>query len=281
MSVDAQTLKTIAQSLPQIVKEAGDLILEIYNTDFETRTKAEGSPVTEADEKGEELILGKLKEIAPEIAIIAEESFEKGIIPNPIPDTFFLVDPLDGTKEFVSKRGEYTVNIALVINKIPVLGAVHLPAKQETYWVDEHGKALFEDAEGNVSEISARAPSEEGLVVVASRSHRDAATDDLLSTLKVKELLSSGSSLKLCRIAEGDADLYPRTGRTMEWDIAAGDAVLRAAGGEVLLIDGTTFEYGKEGCDNSAFLAKGMGSFASFGLDYKWAPKPEWEIRVK
>lgn len=275
MTTSPQKLKQIADALPGICKQAAKIILNVYETDFETRTKTEGSPVTEADEQAEELIIAELRKIAPDIAIIAEESYEKGIIPSPIPDEFFLVDPLDGTKEFVSRRGEFTVNIALVVGKKPIIGAVQLPARDEVYWTDADGKAWHEDAAGEVKEIKCRVPADDGLVVVASRSHRGAATDELLETLNVKDITSSGSSLKICRVAEGTADLYPRLGRTMEWDTAAGHAVLLAAGGEITRLDGEPLEYGKDGTDNPNFIVRGLGSFESYGLNREWTPTAE------
>ena len=258
--------REIAKRLPEICEEAGNLILDIYHTDFTSREKDGGSPVTDADEAGEALIIEKLTSAFPSIEIIAEEQYEKGILPSPLPEVFFLVDPLDGTKEFISRRGEFTVNIGLVVDCAPLIGAVHLPALGITYWADEERRAWRKEKDGKPEQIFCRKPPTDGLTVVASRSHSDEATEALLKKLNVKERVSSGSSLKLCRVAEGCADLYPRMGRTMEWDIAAGHAVLNAAGGAVATVDGTELAYGKVGTDNPAFIARGNGSLAEYGL---------------
>jgi 3'(2'), 5'-bisphosphate nucleotidase len=169
------------------------------------------------------------------------------------------VDPLDGTREFINRNGEFTVNVALIENGRPVAGVVHLPALNQTYWSDGGG-AFKRDGDSVPQAIRCRAPAADGMVVVASRSHRDARTDEYLASFKVKELLSAGSSLKLCRVAEGAADLYPRLGRTMEWDIAAGQAVLEAAGGSVCTLDGQQLGYGKDGLDNPDFVARGLAA---------------------
>lgn len=268
MHIQPADYSAIGDALARITAEAGKLILEIYATDFEARTKDEGSPVTEADEKAEVFILEQLRALAPDVPVVAEESAAAGNLPEGKLDEFFLVDPLDGTKEFISRNGEFTVNIALIQNGKPVLGAVHLPAKNETFWTRDPKTALLQDSEGTVKPLSCRAAPADGLVVVASRSHRDDATNALLEKLDVKELIGVGSSLKLCVLARGDADFYPRTGRTMEWDIGAGHAVLTAAGGQVLTMDGSPLGYGKleRGYDNPAFLAIGAGAPGDYGI---------------
>lgn len=249
----------LAQDLVSIAHQAGLAILEIYNTDFDVRGKADTSPVTDADELAEDIILQGLARVAPEIAVVAEESAAAGKVPDISSGHFFLVDPLDGTKEFISRNGEFTVNIALIEQLRPVAGVVYLPALNETYWSD--GEQAWRQRGGEAPQvIQCRRAAEDGLVVVASRSHRDARTDNYLANFKVKELISAGSSLKLCRVAEGSADLYPRLGRTMEWDIAAGHAVLAAAGGSVSTIDGEPLGYGKSGLDNPDFVAQGKST---------------------
>ena len=171
--------------------------------------------------------------------------------------SFFLVDPLDGTREFVNRNGEFTVNIALVVDSKPRLGVVHLPVLGETYWCDASTRAWRRRNKGEPERIRCR-EAPEALVVIASRSHRNARTEAFLEDYRVGEIISAGSSLKLCRIAEGRADLYPRLGRTMEWDIAAGHAVLQAAGGSVRTLDGAPLRYGKPGFDNPHFIARGL-----------------------
>ena len=197
-----------------------------------------------------------MRELIPDVPIVAEELCAAGESPE-VSDRFVLVDPLDGTKEFISRNGEFTVNIALIEGGRPRLGVVHLPATGLSYWTAGEG-AFRREKDGEAAAIRCRSVGEgEPLVVVASRSHRDAKTQEYISGLNVKEIVSAGSSLKLCRVAEGAADVYPRFGRTMEWDIAAGDAILRAAGGSVRTVDDEEFRYGKPGFENPAFVARG------------------------
>ena len=246
------------QGLARISREAGALIMDIYGTDFAVRGKQDQSPVTEADERAEKLIVPALRAMAPGVPIVAEEAVAAGRIPE-IGDLFWLVDPLDGTKEFISRNGEFTVNIALVHQGRPVLGAVLAPALDRLFLGDVGRGAWLEDAAGR-REIRCRAVPPEGLTVVASRSHGDApALDAFLAGRRVASLVGAGSSLKLCLIAAGEADLYPRLGRTMEWDIAAGHAVLAAAGGSVCDLAGQVLGYGKPGLDNPHFVAAGLG----------------------
>ncbi len=246
----------VTEAIVKIAREAGDKILEIYNRDFEVDTKSDESPVTEADVAAEKIILEGLSKITPEIPVLAEESVAAGRVPDLTGGVFWLVDPLDGTKEFIHKRGEFTVNIALIENGCPTMGVIHVPAKDTTYYASGKGEAYMED-DGGKRAIQTRSVPEEGLTVVASRSHRTPETDDYISKFKVADLVSAGSSLKLCLVAEGKADLYPRLGRTMEWDIGAGQAILEAAGGVVETLDGAPLGYGKDGHDNPYFVAKG------------------------
>ena len=246
----------LAASLREIAERAGEAILAIYREDFEVRSKDDASPVTDADERAEGVILAGLADVAGTVPVVAEESVSAGNVPDVTGPAFFLVDPLDGTKEFISRNGEFTVNIALIEQGQPTVGVVHLPSLEETYWTD--GGAVWRSRGGGAAEeIACRAPGP-GLTVVASRSHRDSKTDDFLENYTVAELVSAGSSLKLCRVAEGAADMYPRLGRTMEWDIAAGHAVLRAAGGSVMTVAGEPLRYGKPGFDNPHFVARGL-----------------------
>jgi 3'(2'), 5'-bisphosphate nucleotidase len=230
--------------------------------------KHDNSPVTAADNDAEAIILEGLREAAPGIPIVSEEAAAGGHIPD-FGDQFFLVDPLDGTKEFINKNGEFTVNIALIQHRLPVAGVVYAPAKERMFFSYGPGDAYEQhigackDGIGNGAlaprRIAARKPDADGLVVVASRTHRDTKTDEYLNLYKVKEFLAAGSSLKFCLVATGEADLYPRHGRTMEWDTAAGHAVLAAAGGSVTQLDGAPLLYGKteRGLDNPFFVARG------------------------
>ena len=249
--------KALCSGITKIALQAGDEILTIYNRDFAVDIKDDSSPVTEADVAAEKIILAGLKELSPDIPVLAEESAAAGDIPDLSGGTFWLVDPLDGTKEFVHKRGEFTVNIALVENGKPTMGVIHVPVKNTTYYASGPGDAWIIEENQQPRLIKTRSIPEEGLTVVASRSHRTPETDDYISNYKVADLISAGSSLKLCLVAEGKADLYPRLGRTMEWDIGAGQAILEAAGGVVETLDGAPLAYGKDGHDNPHFVAKG------------------------
>ncbi len=253
MKIDKHAL---AEAFCSIAEGAGHEILSVYHGDFEVRSKADASPVTDADERAEQLILESLSRIAPDTPVVAEESVAAGHIPEIGEDPFLLVDPLDGTKEFVSRNGEFTVNIALIENGFPVLGVVHLPVLDETYWTNGDGEA-WRNRGGEQARIHCRAPGDE-LVAVASRSHGNRETDEYLSRFPIKERIAAGSSLKFCRIAEGAADIYPRIGRTMEWDIAAGHAVLAAAGGRVTTLDEAPLRYGKPGFGNPPIVARGL-----------------------
>ncbi len=250
-------------ALVALARAAGAVVMAVYATDFGVRGKGDASPVTEADERAEAVILAGLQRLAPDIPVVAEESVAAGRVPDISAGRFFLVDPLDGTREFVSRNGEFTVNIALIENGAPVMGVVFAPA------VGGPGGRLFagvvgdgawvEDAQGR-RPIRCRAVPTEGLTVLASRSHGDAAAlEAFLAGRRVAQLSNAGSSLKLCLIAEGAADLYPRHGRTMEWDIAAGHAVLAAAGGLVDRLDiAAPLRYGKPGFENPNFVAAGL-----------------------
>lgn len=251
-------LKALHTELLGIVRDAGQCVMEVYATDFEVTDKSDNSPVTLADRKADDLIVARLKALTPDVFIVSEESTEAGQRPaDGAP--FWLVDPLDGTKEFINRNGEFTVNVALIENGQPVLGVVQAPAQGRMFSGVAGLGAWVDDAAG-VREIRCRATPEAGLTVVASRSHGDAAAlDAYLAGRKVAELRNAGSSLKICLVAAGEADVYPRLGRTMEWDIAAGHAVLIAAGGSIEQIDGSAFTYGKPDFANPHFAAWGLG----------------------
>ena len=255
-TLPALNLSALLDALTPLIRSAGDVIMDIYATDFDVTQKGDASPVTAADQRAETVILAGLQRIAPGIPVVAEEAVAAGNIPD-VSDRFFLVDPLDGTKEFISRNGEFTVNIALIESGRPVLGLVYAPAIGRLFTGAEGVGAWVEDADGRRA-IATRAVPAEGLTVVASRSHGDeSALDAFLAGRKVASRANAGSSLKLCLVAEGAADVYPRLGRTMEWDIAAGDAVLRAAGGLVKTVAGPVLAYGKPGFDNPHFAAWG------------------------
>ena len=239
---DAELLDALAD----LAVEAGEAIMAVYGSDFAVDAKSDASPVTRADLEGERIILAGLARLAPEIPVIAEEATTAGAECS-VAERFFLVDPLDGTREFVSKNGEFTVNIALIEKGEPILGVVLAPALGRLY-VGGRGRGArrIDLADGRTARaITVRETPSGGLVVVGSRSHGNAETDAWLKKIAVAEFRAAGSSLKFCLLAEGLADVYPRLGRTMEWDTAAGDAVLRAAGGIVLGLDGAPLTYGK------------------------------------
>jgi len=242
-----------------IARRAGAAIMTVYATDFTVETKGDASPVTRADRLAEDIITAALRaEISATIPVVGEEeAAESGIDAAPGP-LFWLVDPLDGTKEFIKRNGEFTVNIALVSNGEPVLGIVHLPALDETFMAGPSG-AYKQRGATAPEPIASRAAPAAGLTAVVSRSHGAEEADAYLARFKVAKRIGAGSSLKFCRVAEGAADIYPRFGRTMEWDTAAGHAVLKAAGGRVVRTDGAPLTYGKPGLDNPHFIAAGKG----------------------
>ena len=254
--------------LKMIAERAGKVILAYYaeGENIEVTEKSDTSPVTEADEAAEAFILEALGKLTPDIPVVAEEQVAAGNIPD-VANRFWLVDPLDGTKEFISRNGEFTVNIALIENGVPVAGVVHAPALAMT-WTgtcepggEKH--AVFSNTDQPPMDIRVRTIPDEGAVVVASRRHGSGEElDKFLGDYKVKETVNAGSSLKFCLVATGRADLYPRFGRTMEWDTAAGQAVLMAAGGEVRTMEGAPLAYGKPGFENPYFYAVGASEKA-------------------
>ncbi|SES09363.1 3'(2'),5'-bisphosphate nucleotidase [Tranquillimonas rosea] len=251
---------TLTTTMRRLALEAGAKIMEIYEADdFDVRAKSDDSPVTAADEAADALISAGLREVFPDVALVTEEqAASHGIDAS----TFLIVDPLDGTKEFVQRRGDFTVNIAYVEDGIPVRGVVYAPAKQRMFYTDSKGFTFEEVGELKIDEVGETRPlkvaeaDNSALRVVASKSHRDQATDDYISKYEVEDAKSAGSSLKFCLVATGEADFYPRLGRTMEWDTAAGHAVLLGAGGHVVRFDDhTPLAYGKGGFANPFFIA--------------------------
>ncbi|MCB5199263.1 3'(2'),5'-bisphosphate nucleotidase CysQ [Loktanella sp. TSTF-M6] len=240
--------------------EAGDRIMEIYDSpDFEVRSKSDDSPVTAADEAADAIISAGLRAAFPDVALVTEEQSKTH---GETASTFLIVDPLDGTKEFIKRRGDFTVNIAYVVDGAPIRGVVYAPAKGRMFYTQADGTTVEElgpfdkDTVGEIEAISVSRPDNNALLVVASKSHRDQATDDYIDLYMVKDMKSAGSSLKFCLIATGEADLYPRLGRTMEWDTAAGHAVLNGAGGRVVRFDNhQPLQYGKDGFANPFFIA--------------------------
>ncbi|ABR63361.1 3'(2'),5'-bisphosphate nucleotidase CysQ [Sinorhizobium medicae] len=248
----------LCQIFEHIALEAGAAILEVYDAGPEVCYKDDQSPVTEADERAEAIILERLAAAFPGIPVVAEESVCSGRVPDISGGSFFLVDPLDGTKEFINRRSDFTVNIALIKGNVPVAGIVYAPAQRCAYVADggRAEKLLLDKlwALEHRQPIRVRMRGAE-LTAVASRSHNSSETEAFLTGHGVMNYASVGSSLKFCLLAEGKADVYPRFGRTMEWDTAAGDAVLRAAGGSVVRLDGSRLLYGKTMQDEDSDFA--------------------------
>lgn len=240
--------------------QAGEKIMEIYGSDdFDIRSKSDESPVTAADEAADEIISKGLRAAFPDMMLVTEEQADTHTIQG---DTFLIVDPLDGTKEFIHRRGDFTVNIALVEKGVPTRGIVYAPAKDRMFFTRADGQSVEEtgdfdiDTVGPTQPINVAASDNAALMVVASKSHRDQATDDYINKYAVKDSKSAGSSLKFCLVATGEADIYPRVGRTMEWDTAAGHAVLSGAGGQVVRFDDhSPLVYGKADYANPFFIA--------------------------
>lgn len=251
---------------------AGREVMRVFNAGCAVDRKSDSSPVTEADRESEKIILTGLRATFPGIPCVAEEEASAGIMPPDLGDAFFLVDPLDGTKEFVNRRTDFTVNIALVRHGVPEIGVVFAPCtgrffsgrpgRAETIKVDDDYQIVGRQP------ISVRAGATP-LAVVASRSHNTPETDAYIRDLGAAEIVSVGSSLKFCLVAGAEADVYPRFGRTMEWDTAAGDAVLRAAGGMTRTLDGQPLTYGKRNQADDAdfanphFIASGKSAGAA------------------
>lgn len=233
---DAALIELLA-AIKAIAREAGREILEVYGTDFEARTKADDSPLTEADLRAHQLIVGELSRKTPQVPVLSEESADQ-ISPQQRAtwQRYWLVDPLDGTREFVARNGEFTVNIALIQSSRPVLGVVHIPVSDTTYSGIPGVGAWREANDRAPSSINVRRMARAPLRVLGSRSHGSPRLAEALGAMGPHELIAAGSSIKLCLVADGSADLYPRLGPTSEWDIAAGQAVVEAAGGQVVEI---------------------------------------------
>ena len=259
--MDFERLETVMRTL---ALEAGDVIMEIYNSeDFDVRAKSDDSPVTAADEAADALISAWLRAAFPDVLLVTEEQADSH---SEQASEFLIVDPLDGTKEFIHRRGDFTVNIAYVKDGTPVRGVVYAPAKGRMFFTRAGGESVEEqgpfakETVGTLSPITVSKPDNDALFIVASKSHRDQATEDYINKYNVKDSKSAGSSLKFCLVATGEADLYPRVGRTMEWDTAAGHAVLKGAGGDVVRFDDhTPLTYGKPIYENPFFIAYAPG----------------------
>ncbi|EYD76351.1 3'(2'),5'-bisphosphate nucleotidase [Rubellimicrobium mesophilum DSM 19309] len=256
----------LCETMRRLALDAGEAIMRIYEApDMGVEQKADASPVTAADLAADRIISDGLRAAFPEIPLVTEEqAATHGTLAR---GDFLIVDPLDGTKEFVQRRGDFTVNIAYVRDGTPIRGVVYAPAKERLFYTNALGQSVEEDGTHDPSRVGvsqpirvAHRPDNGALRVVASKSHRDAATDAYIAGYQVADFKSAGSSLKFCLVATGEADLYPRLGRTMEWDTAAGQAVLMGAGGCVVRFDThAPLLYGKPGYENPFFIAHAPG----------------------
>lgn len=263
-------LDKLHETLRELAIKAGAAILDIYGQDdFDVQSKSDDSPVTAADLAADRIIWDGLRAAYPDTPIVTEEQSASH---TQTATTFFIVDPLDGTKEFVNRRGDFTVNIAYVENGMPRFGIVYAPARERLFVTTPDGGAIEERGTFDLSQpgpqtpIRVATPDNEALRIVASKSHRDEVTDRYLAKYRQGDIRSAGSSLKFCLVATGEADLYPRLGRTMEWDTAAGQAVLAGAGGQVVRFDDhTPLRYGKSGFENPFFIALAPGVVLASG----------------
>lgn len=255
---------TMLQTMETLALIAGQCVMRFYRDGCAVETKSDLSPVTAADREAEIIILDGLRSAFPNIPIVAEEEMAQGVSHAALGSLFFLVDPLDGTREFINGHGDFTVNIALIRDGMPIAGVVYAPVSRKLYsGACGRAEAVTIDADHQPQHrhsISVR-PRSEKLTIVASRSHRNAETDRLMTSHPNAAIVEVGSSLKFCMIAAGDADYYPRCGPTMQWDTAAGDAVLRAAGGSTTQLNGKPLTYGLSGDGkpfaNPHFIAEG------------------------
>lgn len=251
------------ETVERIALEAGKRILHVYDSQFSVAEKDDGSPITAADHAAHETIVVALTELTPHIPVLSEESADVGTETRSRWTRFWLVDPLDGTKEFVSRNGEFTVNIALIDDGAPVLGVVHVPVKNVTYSACRGGGAYKRVGETPKTAIHARRYSGGRPCVVASRSHATEEQKQYVARIGEHDLISMGSSLKFCLVAEGSADVYPRLGPTMEWDTGAAQCVVEVAGGKVVTPDNQPLRYNKPSLKNPWLVTMGAG-------DYNW-----------
>lgn len=262
MNNDTYPLNTLVA----ITRDAGNAILKIYESDFEVIEKSDGSPLTLADKNANDIIEQGLKELQPQLPIVSEESKRPVAAIRNEWRRYWLVDPLDGTREFTKRNGEFTVNIALIEDGAPVMGIVHVPVTNVTYFADMATGAFRQNGDSQAEPIRAKTYAGGKAVVVASRSHANPLLTEFFEQLDEYEILSMGSSLKLCLVAEGQADVYPRLGPTSEWDTAAAHCVVNAAGGQVTDMDGAVLQYNKTDILNPWFVVSGAG-------DYPWLEK--------
>jgi len=258
----------LIEQLIDLSIEAGDAILEIYDSEIDVQVKSDNSPLTKADLKSNSIIVKRLKTLVPNIPILSEEEADISFNVRSKWNEYWLIDPLDGTKEFVNKNGEFTVNIALIRDHKPIFGLIHLPIKKHTYWGCKDKGSFFLDQGNNIKKINVSNHMNQPIRIATSRSHPSEKLTNLLNKIDNYELLEVGSSLKFCLIASGEADIYPRLGPTSEWDIAAGHAIVSFAGGSIQHVDGSEIKFNEKKnyinkdfiASNSLFLAKKISS---------------------
>jgi len=240
---DIQITSELIEQLIEISKDAGKAIMEVYNSNFRHQIKEDLSPLTKADTLSNNIICEKLKVITPDIPILSEENSDIPFNIRSSWEQYWLVDPLDGTKEFIKKNGEFTVNIALIENNTPIFGIIHVPVTNETYWGSNTKGSFYIKGNNQKTKLCVEKNIRSQVRIVASRSHPSKMLDALLEEIGEYKIITKGSSLKFCLIAKGQADIYPRLGPTSEWDIAAGHAIVKFAGGSLLTIDGESMQY--------------------------------------
>ena len=240
---DIQIKSELIEQLIEISKDAGKAILEVYNSNFGHQIKEDLSPLTKADTLSNNIICERLKVITPDIPILSEENSDIPFNIRSSWEQYWLVDPLDGTKEFIKKNGEFTVNIALIENNTPIFGIIHVPVTNETYWGSNTKGSFYIKGNNQKTKLCVEKKIRSQVRIVASRSHPSKMLDTLLEEIGEYKIITKGSSLKFCLIAKGQADIYPRLGPTSEWDIAAGHAIVKFAGGSLLTIDGESMQY--------------------------------------
>ena len=253
---DIQIKSELIEQLIEISKDAGKAIMEVYNSNFDYQLKKDLSPLTKADTFSHKIICEGLKILTPDIPILSEESCNIPLRIRSQWNQYWLIDPLDGTKEFLKKNDEFTVNIALMKNNKPIFGLINTPVFKEIYWGSQNHGSNFIDAEGNISKIKTPEKIGKRLRIVASRSHPSGKLNTYLNKLDNYKIIPQGSSLKFCLVASGKADIYPRFGPTSEWDIAAGQAILEFAGGYIITSKKDPITYNlNENFLNPSFLA--------------------------
>jgi len=251
----------------EISIDAGKAIMDIYKTDFDAEKKADNSPLTKADLLSHKIISESLKDLTPEIPVLSEESSKISLNERMKWKKYWLVDPLDGTKEFIKKNGEFTTNIALIDNCKPIFGVIHVPVSKETYWGLEKKGSYFIDANFNELKMNVSVKNDGPIRIVASRSHPSQELQAYLERIENYELIKVGSSLKFCLIAKGDADCYPRFGPTSEWDTAAGEIIARSAGAIIVDLENKPLKYNKvENYLNPSFIVTNSSENETLGF---------------